>query len=176
MSKYDSIKTAADLVAEVRMNGLSVSQEDICRAQDIFGHTPMEELDRLANDIGLDNENGEPDPHGTWSSSRPATQGTFYRIAFAIWSWEDAVRFWNQHTNPEHFAFDEVKAENARLRKAKEELEDTKEALLHEQEMATAEIEKLRKDENSVIAALEDAEAEVVRLKAELYDYMKEIG
>ena len=41
--------------------------------------------------------------------------------------------------------------------------------------MATAEIEKLRKDENSVIAALEDAEAEVVRLKAELYDYMKAV-
>ena len=32
MSKYDSIKTAAELVAEVRANGLSTVQEDICRA------------------------------------------------------------------------------------------------------------------------------------------------
>ena len=124
MSKYDSIKTAAELVAEVRANGLSTVQEDICRAQDIFGHTPIEELDRLANDIGRDNDKGEPDPHGTWSSSRPATQATFYRIVFSIWNWEDAVRFWNQHANPEHMAFDEVKTENARLRAAKVELED----------------------------------------------------
>ena len=30
MSKYDSIKTAAELVAEVRVHGLSLAQEDIC--------------------------------------------------------------------------------------------------------------------------------------------------
>lgn len=173
MSKYDNIKTAAELVAEVRANGLSTDQKDICRAQDIFGHTPIEELDRLANDIGRDNDKGEPDPHGTWSSSRPATQATFYQIAFTIWHWEDAVRFWNQHTNPEHTAFEEVKAENARLRKAKDELEDQRDTLQHEQEMATREIESLRADERTMLSALEDAEAEVVNLKAELYDYIK---
>ena len=175
MSKYDSIKTAAELVAEVRANGLSTVQEDICRAQDIFGHTPIEELDRLANDIGRDNDKGDPDPHGTWSSSRPATQATFYRIVFSIWNWEDAVRFWNQHTNPEHMAFDEVKTENARLRAAKGELEDKVETLQHEQDMQTREMEKLRQDSRSMIASLEDAEAEVVNLKAELYDYMKAV-
>lgn len=173
MSKYDSIKTAAELVAEVRANGLSTAQEDICRAQDIFGHTSIEELDRLANDIGRDNDKGEPDPHGSWSSSRPATQATFYRIAFSIWNWEDAVRFWNQHTNPEHMAFGEVKAENARLRAAKTELEDKVETLQHEQEMATREIETLHKDETSMILALENAEEEIITLKAELYDYIK---
>ena len=41
-SKYDSIKTAAELVKEVRLNGLSLVQEDICRAQDIFGNAPIE--------------------------------------------------------------------------------------------------------------------------------------
>lgn len=51
MSKYDDIKTAAELVAEVRAHGLSLDQEDICRAQDIFGNSPIEELVRLANDI-----------------------------------------------------------------------------------------------------------------------------
>ena len=29
MSKYDSIKTASDLVADVQLNGLSTDQEDI---------------------------------------------------------------------------------------------------------------------------------------------------
>ena len=64
MSKYDDIKTAAELVAEVRAHGLSLDQEDICRAQDIFGNSPIEELVRLANDIGRNNRNGEPDPRG----------------------------------------------------------------------------------------------------------------
>ena len=72
-------------------------------------------------------------------------------------------------------AFEEVKAENARLRAAKAELEDKVETLQHEQEMQTREMEKLRSDERSMIAALEDAEAEVVNLKAELYDYMKAV-
>ena len=71
MSKYDSIKTAAELVKEVRLNGLSLAQEDICRAQDIFGNAPIEELVALANDIGRNNRDGEPDPKGTVSSTRP---------------------------------------------------------------------------------------------------------
>ena len=73
MSKYDSIKTAAELVAEVRLHGLSLAQEDITRAQDIFGRSSIEELVALANDIGRNNDKGEPDPKGTWSSGRPAT-------------------------------------------------------------------------------------------------------
>ena len=32
MSKYDSIQTAAELMAEVQAHGLSTAQEDICRA------------------------------------------------------------------------------------------------------------------------------------------------
>ena len=36
MSKYDSIKTAAELVAEVQAHGLSLAEEDIVRTQDIF--------------------------------------------------------------------------------------------------------------------------------------------
>ena len=72
-------------------------------------------------------------------------------------------------------AFDEVKTENARLRAAKVELEDKVETLQHEQDMQTREMEKLRQDSRSMIAALEDAEAEVVNLKAELYDYMKAV-
>ena len=71
MSKYDSIKTAAELVAEVRVHGLSLAQEDICRVQDIFGNAPIEDLVALANDIGRNNRNGEPDPKGSMSSNAP---------------------------------------------------------------------------------------------------------
>lgn len=100
MSKYDSIDTAADLIREVAVHGLSMDQDDRNRAADIFGRTSIDELARLANDIGRNNEKGEPDPKGTWSSSRKPTQETFYFIAFNIWHWSDAVNFFNEHTNP----------------------------------------------------------------------------
>ena len=51
MSKYDSIRTAAEMVQEVRMHGLSTAQEDLNRVADIFGRSNVEELVRLANDI-----------------------------------------------------------------------------------------------------------------------------
>ena len=70
MSKYDGIKTAAELVREVKNHGLSTVQEDLNRAADIIGNSEIGELVRLANDIGRNNENGEPDPKGTWSSNR----------------------------------------------------------------------------------------------------------
>ena len=108
MRKFDSIQTAAELVAEVQAHGMSTAQEDICRAQDIFGRTAVEELVRLANDIGRNNDQGQPDPQGSWSSGRRSTQGTFYTIAFSIWNWEDATRFWNLHTNPERQTWKEV--------------------------------------------------------------------
>lgn len=101
MSKYDKIETAAELIAEVAAHGLSMAQDDICRAQDIFGRTPIGELARLANDIGRNNENGEPDPEGSWSSGRKGTQETFYSIAFSIWHWQQATAFYNEHTNPD---------------------------------------------------------------------------
>ena len=61
------------------------------------------------------------------------------------------------------------------IQEAQVELEDKVETLQHEQDMQTREMEKLRQDSRSMIAALEDAEAEVVNLKAELYDYMKAV-
>ncbi len=109
MSMYDSIKTAAELVAEVQAHGLSSAQEDICRAQDIFGHTAVKELARLANDIGQNNDKGEPDPNGTRSSGRRGTQSTFYSILVNIWHWEEVTRFWNLHTNPERQPWQEAK-------------------------------------------------------------------
>ena len=172
MSKYDSIKTAAELVAEVRANGLSTVQEDICRAQDIFGHTPIEELDRLANDIGRDNDKGEPDPHGTWSSSRPATQATFYRIVFSIWNWEDATRFWNLHTNPERQAWQEDKRIVGELQHkvmvAEIDRDAAKNLLRASEKKASDLIDALTDAERRACTA----EAQVLALKARLYDYI----
>ena len=72
-SKYDNITTAADLISEVALHGLSTELNDLNRAADIFGRASIKELIALANDNGRNNEKGEPDPDGTWSSGRKGT-------------------------------------------------------------------------------------------------------
>lgn len=172
MSKYDSIETAAELVAEVQAHGLSTAQEDICRARDIFWHTAVEELARLANDIGRDNDKGEPDPHGSWSSGRRPTQGTFYAIVFSIWNWEDATRFWNLHTNPERQTWQEANRTIG-------ELQHKVTATEIERDAAKNLLRTSEKKASDLIDALTDAErractaeAQVLAPKAKLYDYI----
>ena len=163
-SKYDNIKTAAELVSEVQLHGLSLAQEDICRAPDIFGPNP----------IGRDNEKGEPDPKGSRSSGRRATQSTFYSILTNIWHWEEVTRFWNTYTNPQteelkrnRDAYDFVVEGNKKLKSENDELKEQVDELL-ERESGLV----LQRDE--ALDRAEYAEAEVVRLKAKLYDLLVE--
>ena len=109
MSKYDSITTAAAMVKEVQMHGLSMNLDDLNRVADIFGNSTIEELVALANDIGRNNANGEPDPKGSFSSGREPTRGTFYSLISHIWNWEEVTRFWNLYTNPEREKLYELK-------------------------------------------------------------------
>lgn len=171
-SKYDSITTAANLVNEVMAHGLSTVQDDLNRAADIFGRSSIEELVNLANDIGRNNENGEPDPKGSWSSGRKATQSTFYMIASAIWNWEDVTRFWNLHTNPERKELAELKDLNARLGKENEKLAARRDELLEEVKQGADYTSKLIEQKMMAEARAEAAEAEIVKLKAKLYDMM----
>ena len=180
-SKYDNIKTAAELVSEVQLHGLSLAQEDICRAQDIFGHTPIEELARLANDIGRDNEKGEPDPKGSRSSGRRATQSTFYSILTNIWHWEEVTRFWNTHTNPEHEKLVEVRAIRddlkAQLSNLGDQLEESRAQVKEEHEARLAET-SARLDAGKEIdvpkSELHSKDMEILELKAKLYDLLVE--
>lgn len=179
MSKYDSIKTAAELVAEVQAHGLSLAQEDICRAQDIFGRSAVQDLVALANDVGRNNENGDPDPKGTWSSGRHETRSTFYFVLFKIWNWEDAVCFWNQHSSPEH---EGVKELQAKLQAEMAEHTKTKEALKEQRISTDAEhkfllIERGKRVEqaekiSSLEAEVHDRDMTIMELKAKLYDLM----
>ena len=166
-SKYDKITTPAELVSEIRFHGMSTEQEDICRIQDIFGNAPIEELVRLANDIGRNNENGEPDPKGSWSSNRPATQSTFYMILSQIWNWEEVTRFWNQHTNPQTKELQE-------LRSANKELMTRLEKLLANQKVNDEVLSRLERQLIDTHNRAEEAEAEVIQLKAKLYDLLVE--
>lgn len=160
-SKYDRIHSAEELLKDVAMHGLSTAQEDICRAQDIFGHSEVKELVRLANDNGrLKGFGGEPDPRGTVNSGRDGLSKYFYQVAFHIWNWEDAVRFYNRHSNfPVIDAMDELQE----IRKKNTELN----AALMAANDATVQEHKMRLDET---AEKLDAQKEIERLKAELHD------
>ena len=172
LSKYDNIATAAEMVEEVMIHGLSTNPEDLSRVSDIFGHSTIEELSFLANDIGRNNEYGEPDPKGTWSSGRRPTRGVFYMILFNIWNWEDATDFWNKYSNPEHEELITLRKDHDRLSaQLDKQVEHTsierenfakKQLEFHE---AESEIAKL-KDE------LDQKDTEILKLKAKLYDMM----
>lgn len=180
-SEYEKIQSARELVRYVSIHGLSTHEEDIARAQDILGHTTLDELDMLANDIGRDDENGNPDPNGTWFGGRRGTKGTFYFILFHVWNWEDATRFWNQHSNTE------LKETSRQLRSYEAQINEMSDKL----KAAEEEIDMLRKTAADMAANAMDAarerdcareagnkylsdisrmEDEIVHLKARLYD------
>ena len=180
-SQYDSIKTPKELLTEVTMHGFSTKLEDICRAQDIFGRATIEDLVALANDNGRMDDNGNPDPDGSWSSGRDGTRKYFYQLLFQIWNWEDATRFYNQHTNPE---FKAGKEAVEKLRCEMRDHADTKKAL-KDQVQKTQEQHQLVLDERRrandaeskslyLESEIHDRDAKIMELKAKLYDMMTE--
>jgi len=158
MSKYDEIFTAYDLIREVISNGLSTAIEDINRAADIFGNSSVDELAKLAN--------SEDQICGKYVSNM------FYSIAFSIWNWQDAVNFYNEHTN---LAGVKLREARATIDSYIKENADVQEAL---NESAGREEEfrlKWREQECRAIKteeALDAAYAEIVALKAKLYDLL----
>lgn len=152
-SMYDNIKTAALLIDEVKRNGLSMKDEDICRAQDILGHSNAEELAEIANDI--------------------KTQDIFYWTLFKVWNWKEAVSFWNEHTNAQtseyimaKSAIKSLEAENKELQRQRDKTGDTlrEEVKLWSEQRARAAWAE---------AELEKKEQEILRLKARLFDMIE---
>ena len=176
-SIYDSIKTAEELLKEVAAHGLSTKPEDICRAQDIFGRSEVKELIRLANDNGrLNGFDGEPDPRGTYSSGRAGLSKYFYQVAFKIWSWEDATRFYNQHSNyPVIDALEEnkmlhqqVKELNGELKRAKDDRD-----VEHRRYREAVDAEQAaQKKIGHLEAEVHDRDMTIMELKARLYDLL----
>ncbi len=170
--KFEEIKTAAELMEYISISGMPTDQERIFRMQDIIGHTAVEDLVAIANDIGRNDEHGNPDPNGTWSSGRRGTQGLFYSLIFHIWNWEDATRFWNKYTNPDKKLLTKTYEDLANLKKQNEHLTARRNELLEEVKDATENWKKtynqFREQEQRAI----NAEEEIIRLKARLYDLM----
>ena len=171
-SIYEKIKTPKELLELVKVHGLSAEIEDICRAQDIFGRAPIEDLVTLANDNGRKNDAGKTDPNGSWSSGRDGLQKTFYSVLFHIWNWEDATRFWNQHTNPEYAS---LKKTAGKVDELNAELSDTISectSIKIEAEIFRTDLEKAQTENTDLGAKVKAQEEEIMKLKARLYDLM----
>lgn len=168
--EYDAIKTAKDLIVWVRAHGLSLDQDDLNRAADIFGHTPIEELAFLANDIGRDDENGNPDPKGTYSSGRVGTRSTFYQILFHIWNWEDATRFYNEHTMEYPRQITDLKCQ---IKMRDDKIEEAERKAAEMEQKAAASYKGFREAEEAVAKIgirVRNRDRQIVELKAKLYD------
>lgn len=142
-SQYDGIKTARELLTDVAVRGLSIREEDICRAQDIFGHSTIEELAELAHEH----------------------RDRFYFVAFKIWGWETATEFWNEHSNPDR----KLREENVSLKAKVKELEAGIQVLNNRLENT----ECARVSEAEMKEALAEKDQEIIRLKAKLYDMIE---
>lgn len=173
ITDLNRVTTIKELIEYITRFGIPTDQENICKMQDIVGHSTIGELLFVANDIGRNDENGNPDPSGTWTSNRRGTRDSFYSMLFTIWNWEDACRFWNNNSNPEHQEVTELKRE---LRSIKDRYDYISERNMSYKDQ----IEKMQKDYEHVLDAnakaaeeIEKKDLEIVRLKARLFDLME---
>ena len=149
--RYDNIETAKDLIREVISHGFSTQQHDRARAQDIFGRESIDNLARLAN--------SEEEISGKYVGSM------FYFIAFNIWNWEDATRFYNEHTLAVGVKLREMKAQ---LEAERKELNHVKDERNEYAKVNTENRDARCKAEIALVAA----QQEITNLKAKLYDMM----
>ena len=152
MSKYDKISSAAEMVREIRMHGLSIDTEDLCRVQDIVGHSTEEQLTDLA--------------------ANTDTRGAFYMMLFDIWNYEDAARFWNLHTNPEHKELEQLRKTSKEQAAAIKELTERNARTKEERDASREAFNDKAALVNQLQKEAEEMQLEIMRLKAQLYDYM----
>lgn len=171
MNSFSDIKTIQELIAYIAAHGMPTDEESVCRMQDIVGHSTIEELDFLANNIGRCDEHGNIDPKGSCSGGKNS-QKYFYPLIFSIWNWEDAVRFWNQHTNPDKEILTKTYEENRVLKKRNEELTARRDELLENEKLVADKVSELMEKGFESEKRIGDLELENIRLKARLYDMM----
>ena len=152
--RYDDIKTAKDLVKEVALNGMSLNEDDQCRAQDIIGHSTVGELAELAN--------------STVEVGNKSERSTFYFLLKYIWNIEDVIRFWNNNSNPEHKELEIRREEAKKYREYSKKLADEVESL-------KSELAQLKAKATNDKASSEKDKQEIIRLKARLFDLIEEL-
>lgn len=171
-SIYDKVETAKDLIFEVAAHGLSTKQEDICRAQDIFGNSSVQELEALATDTGRRDEDSTPNQFGNWTTGRDGTQRYFYQIIFQIWSWADATKYYNEHSNPLYIEGREAVKERDTLKAELTRKESSIAKLNGDIAEYKGAIKQMFDEKADYQKEIDEKDAEIVKLKARLYDLM----
>ena len=143
VGRYDGVTTAKELIGTIARNGLSTQQYDLNRAADILGN---ENINVLAEIATSDTE-----------VCGKSVSRVFYSTIFRIWNWEQAIRFYNEHTL------------KIQVLKNKLEAAETGCKLYHEErEYHFGEITRFVAMEREY----ESAKIEIINLKAKLYDLM----
>lgn len=150
------MKQYEDLVALLKRvqatGGLDCDQASICDYQDMIGHSSREQLKELANGVYIE---------------------TFYKVYGLAYGTVEAIRFYTKNSeNIETLLYSrdslqcDLEEEKEKTEKAKEEAKknfDTAARMRDEWEKEKTEKENIKKD-------LEKAQAEIIELKAKLYD------
>jgi hypothetical protein len=147
-TKIAEIENINELMDYTIAFGVPTDTDSIVKMQDIIGHSTIEQLDTIAN-----SNNGS----------------RFYFLLFHVWSWEQATEFYNQHSNKQYITmidelkdlWADVKILNDRLNTDRKALEETKRMFDKTDEEAFRQKERADK-----------LEAEVLKLKAMLFNYM----
>lgn len=152
MSIYDNINSAIGLVKEVQAHALSTKLEDLNRAADIIGHSPVDELVVMARE--------------------PKTSGTLFLILKNVWNLEEVIRFWNNYVNPEREKLEKLEKLAKAAEKNAANLKAKNEALTAERNEYWESLSAARAQLEASEHRTQQAEAEIMRLKAMLFDYM----
>ena len=162
-TKLEQIESATELVQLVSWQGVSTKQEDICKMQDIIGHSTLDELIKLANDNGRCDSEGNPDPDGTCWGGRTGTQKDFYHLLSIIWNWTDLIEFWNRYTD---CGYKELRKLRDSKNKDDAAIKSAKAEAAHWKNMFDHQVVNAHNAENKVA----ELETEILKLKAKLYD------
>lgn len=146
-TKMNEINSTAELITYTLAFGIPTDTESVVRMQDIVGHETVEVLDNIAEG---------------------KNKNQLQSILFHIWDYERAVRFYNDHDGFYQETIRAAKESKKYAEALERDLKSAREAAAHnlaiwEKADAEAFEQKRRADA---------AEAEVMRLKAMLFDYM----
>jgi len=158
---YRKIEDAKELIIHVINNGLSADQTDRVYAEEILGGQPDEVLIDLAN--SAEEINGQK------------VGDTFYNVIFNIWPLRSAVDFYNENTLGIGKKLLALREYEVALKKAKKDIEDRDKAIEARKKTQAEYCSAYQEaDLKWQIAEREknEAQQEVLTLKAKLYDLM----
>lgn len=166
-TKLEQITTAAELVTYTLAFGVPTDPESICKMQDIIGHSTQGELEALAEKYKEHDRNGKQ----------------FYFILYHIWSWEDATKFFMEHSSLtiERFQdqIEELEEKNAFYEKENKKLTTLYESEKGSRKDLAGSLEKAIDSYNMLEKKADQLEQkiimqnqEILELKAKLYDLM----